>query len=67
MKIADTSFKFLNVSNKIYQLKETETMFPKSHLNNLIIDKFNEIMELQNTILGNLEYAAKRGKYYHFF
>ena len=67
MKIADTSFKFLNLSNKIYQLKEIETMFPKSHLNNLIIDKFNEIMELQNTTtLGNLEYAAKRGKYYHF-
>ena len=38
--------KFLNLSNKIYELKQIEEIFPKKQLNDLIIDKLNKIMNL---------------------
>ena len=36
--------KSLNLSNKIYELKQMEVIFPKNQLNDLIIDKLKEIM-----------------------
>ena len=54
--------KSLNLSNKIYELKQMEVIFPKNQLNDLIIDKLKEIMQLRNNIkLDDLEYTAKRG------
>ena len=39
-------------------------MLPKNQLNDLIIDKLKEIMQLQNNIkLDDLEYTSKRGKH----
>ena len=37
----------LNVRNKI-ELKQTEIIFTENHLNDFIIDKLKEIMQLQN-------------------
>ena len=55
--------KYLNVSNKIDQLKQVGSLFPKIQLNDLIIDKLKEIKKLQNNInLDKLEYAKNRGK-----
>ena len=34
----------VNLSNKIYELKQMEVIFPKNQLNDLIIDKLKEIM-----------------------
>ena len=42
-------------------------MFQKNQLNDLIINKLKEIMQLQNNIkLDDLEYATKRRKNYNF-
>ena len=55
--------KFLNRSNEIDELKQIESVFPKHQLNDLIIGKLKEIMQLQNNIkLVDLEYTAKREK-----
>ena len=55
--------KSLNVSNKIDQLKQVGSLFPKIQLNDLIIDKLKEIKKLQNNMkLDKLEYAKNRGK-----
>ena len=42
--------KSLNLSNKKDELKQTGSIFPKYQLNDLITDKLNEIMQLQNSI-----------------
>ena len=42
--------KSLNLSNKKDELKQTGSIFPKYQLNDLITDKLNEIMQLQNNI-----------------
>ena len=55
--------KSLNLSNKIDQLKQVGSLFPKIQLNDLIIDKLEEIKKLQNNMkLDKLEYAKNRGK-----
>ena len=59
--------KSLNLSNKIEEFKQTESIFPRNQLSDLIIDKLREIMQLQSNIkLDNLEYTTKRGKRYNF-
>ena len=51
----------------MHELKQIESIFPKSQFNDLIIDKLKEIMWLQNNIkLDDLEYTTKRGKRYNF-
>ena len=42
--------KSLNLSNKKDELKQTGSIFPKYQLNDLITDKLNEIMQLENNI-----------------
>ena len=60
------SLKYLNLPNKL-ELKQIENIFPRNQLNDLIIDKLKEIMQLQYNIkLDDLEYTAKRGKRYNF-
>ena len=46
-------------------MKQIERIIPKNELNDLIIDKLNKIMQLQNNIkLDSLvEYTEKIGKY----
>ena len=67
MKTQVDVLKFLNFSNKINELKQIESIFPKNTLNYLIFDQIKNTMQLQNNIkLGNLEYSAKRGKCYNF-
>ena len=55
----------VNLLNKIYELRQIESIIPKNELNDLIIDKLNKIMQLQNNIkLDSLvEYTEKIGKY----
>ena len=61
------ALKSLSLSNKINELKKIEGVFPKYQLNDLIIDKLKEIIQLQNNILlDDLEHTAKRGKCYSF-
>ena len=58
--------KYLNLSNKIDQLKQVGSLFPKIQLNDLIIDKLKEIKKLQSNIkLDKLEYATKHRKNNH--
>ena len=45
------ALKSLNLPNKRDELKQTESLFPKNQLNDLIIDKLKEIMQLQNNII----------------
>ena len=46
--------------NKIYELKQIESIIPKNKLNDLIVDKLNKILQLQNNIkLDSLEYAEE--------
>ena len=53
------ALKFINLSNKIHELKQIESIFLKKQLNDLIIDKLKEIMQLQSNIkLDTLEYTA---------
>ena len=50
-------------NNKIHELKQIDSIFPKDQLDDLIIDKLKEIRQLQNNItLENLEYTTKREK-----
>ena len=50
-------------NNKIHELKQIDSIFPKDQLDDLIIDKLKEIRQLQNNIkLDNLEYTTKREK-----
>ena len=54
-------------SNKIYELKQIVSIFPKIQLRNLISDRLKEIMQLQiNIKLDNLEHTAERGKRCNF-
>ena len=50
----------VNLPNKIYELKQIESIIPKNKLNDLIVDKLNKILQLQNNIkLDSLEYAEE--------
>ena len=54
-------------SNKIYELEQIESIFPKNQFYDLIIDKLKENVSLQNNIkLDDPEYTAKSGKHYNF-
>ena len=58
---------FLNLYNKIDELKQIESVFTRNQLNDLIIDKLEEIKQLQTNIkLENLEYTIKSMKNYGF-
>ena len=47
--------------------KTNSGIFPKTELNDLIIDKLKEIMLLQNSIkLDDMQFKKKRGKPYNF-
>ena len=49
------------IFNKVDKLKQIESIFQKNHLNDLIIDKPKEIMQLQDNVkLDDLEYLAKK-------
>ena len=49
------------LSNKINELKQFETLFPKNQLNDLMTVKLKEIMQLKNNIkLDDLQYTTKR-------
>ena len=58
----------LNLSNKIHELKQTECIFPKNQLNDLVIVKFKKIKQLQNNVrLDDLtKKTTARGRYYNF-
>ena len=61
------ALKSLNISNKIDELKQIESISLQNRLNNLIIDKLKEINKLQSNIkLRDLEYTIKREKKYGF-
>ena len=52
--------KSLNLSNKIDELKQIESIFPQNQMNDLILDKLKEIKQLQDNIeLNELDYKAK--------
>ena len=58
------ALKSLDFSDKIDELKQIDSLFPKNQLNNLIIDKLKEIMQRQNNIkLYDLENTTKRGEH----
>ena len=42
--------KSLNLSNKIDELKQIESIFPQNQMNDLILDKLKEIKQLQDNI-----------------
>ena len=49
------------LSNKINELKQFETLFPKKQLNDLMTVKLKEIMQLKNSIkLDDPQYTTKR-------
>ena len=51
------AIKDLNISDKVSELKQTESIFPQNALNDLISNKLKEIIELQNSIeLDKLDY-----------
>ena len=54
------------IPNKIDELKEIESVFPQNQLNGLIIDKLEEIKELNESKSDNLEYMTKRGNIFVF-
>ena len=57
----------MNLPIKIDELKQIEGVFSRNQLNDLVIDKLKEIMQLKNNIkLDNLGYTTKRGKIYSF-
>ena len=59
--------KYLNLSNKKDDFKQIEGIFPQNQLNDLIIDKLQEIEQLQSNIkLDDPEYKTERGKNYGF-
>ena len=61
------ALKSLNLPNKIDELKQIESVFPKNQVTDLIIDKLKEIVQLQNNIkLDDLEHTAKEGTRYNF-
>ena len=61
------ALKSLNLSHKIGELKQIEIVFPKNQLNDFIIDKLKEIIQLQDNIkVDHLEYTTKGGKHYNF-
>ena len=54
----------LNVSDKIDELKQIESIFPQNRLNGSITDQLNEIKPIQNNIkLSDLENTTKRRKH----
>ena len=54
--------------NKIYELKQIESIIPKNKLNDLIVDKLNKILQLQNNIkLDSLEYTEEIKKTLYLF
>ena len=65
-KKVDT-LKSLNLSNKTDESNQVESIFFQNQLIDLIIDRIEEIMQLQNNIkLDKLEYKSKRGKCFGF-
>ena len=55
--------KSINLSYKIDELKQVESVFPKNHLSDLLIDKLKKIIQLQNNIkLDDLECTTKKKK-----
>ena len=59
--------KFLNLSNKINELKRIDGIFSKNLLNDLIIDKFKKVIQLQDIIkIDNLNYKSNRKQTYNF-
>ena len=53
------ALKSLNLSNKIDEITQTESVFPQNQFNDLIIDKRNKIKQSQNNIsLDGLEYTT---------
>ena len=55
------ALKSLKICNKTDELKQIDVIFPNNQLNDLIINKLKEIMQLQNNIkLDDLEYTTKR-------
>ena len=58
----------LILPNKIYELKQIESIIPKNKLNDLIVDKLNKILQLQNNIkLHSLEYTEEIKKTLYLF
>ena len=58
------ALKPLSLSNKIDKLKQIVSMFLQNQLNDLIINKLNEITQLLNEIkFDDLEYKEKRRKH----
>ena len=56
--------KSLNLSNKTKELKQIESIFPQNQINDLIIDRLKEIIQLENSIKPNkLDYKPKIGKH----
>ena len=56
--------KSLRLPNKINELKQIESIL--NQVNDLIIDKFKKMVQLQNNIkLDNLAYTTKSGKRYN--
>ena len=61
------ALKSLNLSSKTNELKEIDGTFSKNLLNDLIIYKLKEIIQLQDIIKPNeLGYTSKRVKTYNF-
>ena len=57
------ALKSLNFPNKINELKQIESIFPKNQVNDLFIDKLKEIMKLQNNIkLDDLNLYSEKKK-----
>ena len=58
--------KSLDLSNKKYELKKIEGIFPQNLMNDLIRLKLKEIVKLQDIIKKDeLDYKSKRGKTYN--
>ena len=45
----------LNFSNKINELKQVEDVFSNNHLTNLIKDRLNKMIEVQNSFKKNVK------------
>ena len=55
------ALKSLIFSNKTYELKQIESMFPQNMINDLVRHRQKNITKLQDTInLNKLHYKAKR-------
>ena len=61
------ALKSLGTTKKKDNIKQNEAVFPKSILNDLIINKLKQIIKLQDIIkTGYLYYKSKSRKIYHF-